>query len=193
MSVTDKYNLMEFFKVKLKAETYNSVIGKFVLRSTAEMGFMDGYNKELGAPPFERFYMGGTGLFNGRYDGRELIPLRGYDNASSTGYSRGGSADITPFGGGTIYNRFSMELRYPISMNNTAKIYALGFVEGGNVWNSWDKFNPFVLKRSAGVGIRIFMGIFGLIGFDFAYGFDKPIGADKNPGWQTHFLMNQTL
>lgn len=193
MSVTDKYNLMEFFKVKLKAETYNSVIGKFVLRSTAEMGFMDGYNKELGAPPFERFYMGGTGLFNGRYDGRELIPLRGYDNASSTGYSRGGSADITPFGGGTIYNRFSMELRYPISMNNTAKIYALGFVEGGNVWNSWDKFKPFVLKRSAGVGIRIFMGMFGLIGFDFAYGFDKPIGADKNSGWQTHFLMNQTL
>lgn len=193
MSNTEKYKWMEFYKVKLKADTYNTVVGKLVLRSTAEMGFMDGYNKELGAPPFERFYMGGVGLFNGRYDGRELIPLRGYENASTTGYASGVSTDITPFGGGTIYNRFSLELRYPISMNQTAKIYGLAFAEGGNVWNSWGKYNPFQLKRSAGVGIRVYMGAFGLIGFDFAYGFDKPLGAQEKSGWQTHFLMNQTL
>ena len=193
MSPTDKYKWMEFYKVKLKADTYNTVVGKLVLRTTAEMGFMDGYNSELGPPPFERFYMGGVGLFNGRYDGRELIPLRGYENASTTGFTSGSTTDITPYGGGTIYNRFSLELRYPISMNQTAKIYALTFLEGGNVWNSWGKYNPFQLRRSAGVGVRVYMGAFGLIGFDFAYGFDKPMGATEPSGWQTHFLMNQTL
>ncbi len=193
MTALEKYKWMEFYKVKLKADTYNTVVGKLVLRSTAEMGFMDGYNSELGAPPFERFYMGGVGLFNGRYDGRELIPLRGYENASTTGYTSGSTTDITPYGGGTIYNRFSLELRYPISMNQTAKIYALTFLEGGNVWNKWGDYNPFQLKRSAGLGIRVYMGAFGLIGFDFAYGFDKPIGSSEPSGWQTHFLMNQTL
>ncbi len=193
MSPTEKYKWMEFYKVKLKADTYNTVVGKLVLRTTAEMGFMDGYNSELGPPPFERFYMGGVGLFNGRYDGRELIPLRGYENASTTGFTSGSTTDITPYGGGTIYNRFSLELRYPISMNQTAKIYALTFLEGGKVWNSWGKYNPFQLRRSAGVGVRVYMGAFGLIGFDFAYGFDKPMGATEPSGWQTHFLMNQTL
>ena len=193
MTPVEKYKTMEFYKVKLKADTYNSIVGKLVLRSTAEMGFMDGYNKELGAPPFERFYVGGTGLFGGRYDGRELIPLRGYENASQTGYSLGSPYDITPYGGATIYNRFSLELRYPISLNQTANIFGLGFVEGGNAWNTWSSYNPFQLKRSAGVGIRVHMAAFGLIGFDFAYGFDKPIGGSEPSGWKTHFLMNQSL
>lgn len=190
LSVIEKYKWMEFFKIKFKAETYNEVIGKLVMRSTAEMGFMDGYNDELGAPPFERFYVGGTGLFGGRYDGRELVPLRGYENASSYG---GTSQDITALGGGTIYNRFSLELRYPISMSQTAKIYVLSFIEGGNVWNKWSNYNPFQLKRSAGFGIRIYMGAFGLLGFDFAYGFDSPLYQNEPSGWKTHFLMNQTL
>lgn len=193
MTPVEKYQWMEFYKVKMKADTYNTVVGKLVLRSTAEMGFMNGYNKELGAPPFERFYVGGTGLFGGRFDGRELIPLRGYENASTTGYTTSSPYDITPYGGATIYSRLSAELRYPISLNQTAKIYALGFVEGGNAWNSWSTFNPFQLKRSAGVGIRVYMGAFGLIGFDFAYGFDPTIGSSEPAGWQTHFLMNQSL
>ncbi|MEJ8607029.1 BamA/TamA family outer membrane protein [Riemerella anatipestifer] len=190
MSTAAKYNWLEFYKVKLRAETYNTVVGKLVLRSTAEMGFMDGYNRQLGAPPFERFYLGGVGLFAGRFDGRELIPLRGYQNASMTG---GLTEDVTPTGGGTLYNRFAVELRYPISMNQTAKIYALTFAEGGNTWNSFSTYNPFQLKRSVGVGIRVFMGAFGLIGFDFAYGFDKTIGGTQPSGWNTHFLMNQPL
>lgn len=190
MSAQEKYRWMEFFKVRLKADAYNEVVGKLVLRSTAEMGFLNGYNKELGAPPFERYYVGGTGLFGGRFDGRELIPLRGYENASTEG---GTSSDITPYGGGTIYSRYSAELRYPISMNQTAKIYALTFAEAGNVWNSFSSFNPFQLKRSVGVGVRVYMGAFGLIGFDFAYGFDKNIGGTTPSGWQTHFLMNQSL
>jgi outer membrane protein insertion porin family len=190
MSPIEKYKWLEFYKIKFKADTYNQIIGKLVLRTTGEMGFLSGLNSELGAPPFERFYVGGTGLFGGRYDGRELIPLRGYENASTTG---GVAGDITPAGGGTIYNRFALELRYPISLNQTAKIYALSFVEGGNVWNSWNNYNPFQLKRSAGVGIRVYMGAFGLIGFDFAYGFDKPLYSNDPSGWKTHFLMNQSL
>lgn len=186
----EKYKWLEFYKVKFKADIYNTVVGKMVLRSTAEMGFLDGYNKELGAPPFERFYVGGTGLIGGRYDGRELVPLRGYENSSSTG---GEAADVTPYGGATVYNRFALELRYPISMNQTAKIYALTFLEGGNAWNSFGSYNPFNLKRSAGVGIRVYMGAFGLIGFDFAYGFDKTMNGQEPSGWKTHFLMNQSL
>ena len=190
MTPQEKYRWMEFYKIKFKADAYNEVIGKLVLRSTAEMGFLDGYNKDLGAPPFERFYVGGIGLFGGRFDGRELVPLRGYENASTEG---GSATDITPIGGGTIYSRYAAELRYPISMNQTAKIFALTFAEAGNTWNNYSSFNPFQLKRSVGVGIRVYMGAFGLIGFDFAYGFDKTIGGSEPSGWQTHFLMNQSL
>ena len=192
MATSEKFKWMEYYKIKFKADAYNELIGKLVLRSAAEMGFLSGYNKELGAPPFERYYMGGTGLYSGRYDGRELIPLRGYEDASTTG---GGTTDITPTGGATLYNRFTMELRYPISMNQTAKIYALTFAEAGNAWNGFSNYNPFKLKRSVGVGIRINMSAFGLIGFDFAYGIDKyPNGTTNTPsGWQTHFLMNQSL
>lgn len=189
MPAEEKYRWMEFYKIKMKADVYNTVVGKLVLRGAMEMGFMNGYNKSLGAPPFERFYVGGIGLYGGRFDGRELIPLRGYENASQIG---GQQTDITPQGGATIYNRFTAELRYPISMSQTAKIYALGFVEGGNTWNSFSTYNPFVLKRSAGVGIRVFMGAFGLLGFDFAYGFDPTIGG-QIPGWKNHFIMNQNL
>lgn len=119
-----------------------------------------------------------------------MVPLRGYENASSTG---GGIDDVTPYGGATIYNRFALELRYPISLNQTAKIFALTFLEAGNGWKDFKTYNPFELKRSAGVGIRVYMGAFGLIGFDFAYGFDKTILGTEPSGWKTHFLMNQSL
>lgn len=192
MSTADKYRWMEYYKIKFKADAYNEIVGKLVLRSSMEMGFLSGYNKELGAPPFERFYMGGTGMYNGRYDGRELIPLRGYEDSTTSG---GQSTDLTPNGGGTLYNRFTFELRYPISMSQTAKIYALTFAEAGNTWNGFSNYNPFKLKRSVGVGIRVNMSAFGLIGFDFAYGLDKYPNAISNTptGWQTHFLMNQQL
>ena len=192
MTATEKYKWLEFYKVKLKADIYNTVIGKLVLRTSVETGFLNGYNKELGPPPFERFYVGGTGLLGGRFDGRELVPLRGYENASSAGGSTGGE-DVTPYGGATIYNRYALELRYPISLNQTAKIFGLTFLEAGNAWNSYGTYNPFQLKRSAGFGVRVYMGAFGLIGFDFAYGFDKPINATQPAGWKTHFLMNQSL
>lgn len=192
LSASEKYKWMEYYKIKFKADSYNEIIGKLVLRGAAEMGFLNGYNNELGAPPFERYYIGGTAMYNGRFDGRELIPLRGYEDASTTG---GSANDITPTGGATLYNRFTVELRYPISMNQTAKIYALTFAEAGNAWNGFSNYNPFKLKRSVGIGVRINMSAFGLIGFDFAYGLDKYPNATSNTpsGWHTHFLMNQPL
>ena len=193
MSTWQKYKWMEFYKVKLKADFYNEVIGKLVLRTSGEMGFLNGYNKELGPPPFERYYVGGVGLYNGRFDGREIVPLRGYEDSSSTGFTTSSTYDITPYGGATIYNRFVAEFRYPISMSQTAKIFVLAFAEGGNAWNSYGTYNPFNLKKSVGFGVRVSMAAFGLIGFDFAYGFDNTLGSTDPSGWQTHFLMNQPL
>jgi len=190
MSLAEKYKWLEFYKIKIRLDAYNEIIGKLVLRSAIETGFLEGYNNKLGAPPFERYYMGGVGMLNGRYDGREIIPLRGYEDSTSTG---GNPDDVTPYGGGTVYNRINFELRFPISMTQTAKIYALAFAEGGNTWNSWKNYDPFNLKRSVGIGIRVYMGAFGLIGFDFAYGFDKTIGGFTPTGMKTHFLMNQQL
>jgi len=190
LSLAEKYKWLEFYKIKIKIDAYNEIIGKLVLRSALETGFLEGYDKKLGAPPFERYYMGGVGMFNGQYDGREIIPLRGYEDSTSTG---GNQDDITPYGGGTVYSRINFELRYPISMSQTAKIYALAFMEGGNTWSNWKNYDPFNLKRSVGFGIRVYMGAFGLIGFDFAYGFDKTIGGFSSTGMKTHFLMNQQL
>ena len=146
------------------------------------------YNRKIGTIPFERFYLGGTGLNQNRFDGREIISLRGYEDATNSG---GQTGDITPSGGGTIYNKYTLELRYPITMSQTAKIYALTFAEGGNVWNNTSEFKPFELKRSAGAGVRIFMPAFGLLGFDFGYGFDKAFGQTERSGWQTHFIIGQ--
>lgn len=190
MSPIEKYKWLEFYKIKFKYDAYSEIIGKLVLRSYMEMGFLGGYNSKLGPPPFERFYVGGTGLVMGRYDGRELVPLRGYENSSSTG---GQSYDVTPYGGATIYNRLTFELRYPISMSQTAKIFALGFAEGGNAWEGFSNYNPFQIKRSVGVGVRVYMGAFGLLGFDFAYGLDGTLGNSNPSGWKTHFIMNQPL
>jgi len=154
-----------------------------VLRSKADFGFLGAYNNDLGIPPFERFFVGGSGLTGGNLDSREVIPLRGYtDSALNTAIQNQG---------GTIYNKFSFELRYPITLKPQASIYLLTFVEGANAYNNIKYYNPFALKKSAGAGIRIFMSAFGLLGIDFGYGFDK-VGAQKS-GWQTHFIMNQRL
>jgi outer membrane protein insertion porin family len=145
-----------------------------------EMGYLGAYNSDIGEPPFERFYIGGDGLANGQFDGRTVIALRGYPNSS-----------LSPITGGTIYNKVSFELRYPISLKPTASIYALTFLEGGNSWQEWQNYNPFHLKRAAGVGARVFMPAFGLLGVDFGYGFDTIPGTNQISGWQTHFIIGQ--
>ncbi len=183
-----KYKFIEYYKIKLSGTWYSSLYKKLILRSKAEFGVLGAYNKDLGIPPFERFYVGGTMPVAGNLDSREIIPLRGYVDQS---LNRG-------FGnlGGTVFNKFSFELRYPVTLKPQASIYVLTFFEGANTYNNIKFFNPFSLKKSAGVGIRIFMSAFGLLGIDFGYGFDKvpnAYGVPKVSGWQTHFIMNQRL
>ncbi|MGV4528453.1 outer membrane protein assembly factor BamA [Ornithobacterium rhinotracheale] len=187
------YKWLEYYKVQFSGNVYKQLIGKLVLRTGAEFGYLGAYNRELGVSPFERFYMGGTGLQSNRFDGREIVTLRGYKDFSPSG---GGVDDITPLGGGVIYDKFLLEMRYPITMNQQAKIFGLGFLEAGNTWADHKDFRPFELKRSAGVGIRVFMSAFGMLGFDFGYGFDKYNNAGEfgaPSGWQTHFIFGQQL
>jgi len=186
---SQKYKWLEYYKIKFKAYWYQELIGKLVLKAGGEFGFLNAYDNGLGLPPFERFYIGGTGLYGNMFDGREIIPLRGYKDSSSFGGSPG--SDITPLGGGSSYARLMMELRYPIVMGAGTKIYGLVFAESGNAWNSNKSFNPFELKRSAGTGIRVFMPQFGMLGFDFGYGFDPTLNRGKPNGWETHFILGQ--
>ena len=176
----EKYKWIEFYKVVFTGKWYSPVVGKMVLMSNAELGFLGFYNDEIGAPPFERFYVGGDGLQQGRFDGRTTIALRGYPNSSLSSQT-----------GGTIYQKVGFELRYPITLKPSASIYALTFLEGGNSWNEFDEYRPFTLKRSAGGGIRVFMPAFGLLGVDFGYGFDTIPGSNQISGWQTHFIIGQ--
>ena len=188
----EKYKWLEYYKIKTKATWYKELIGKMVLKAGGEFGFLGAYNEtEVGLPPFERFFVGGTGLQGNRFDGREIIPLRGYEDATNDGGRAG--TDISPFGGGAIYAKYNLELRYPITLSQTASVYGLTFLEAGNTWLDYDEFQPFELKRSAGLGVRIFMPAFGLIGFDFAYGFDKPLFSNEVSGWQTHFIIGQNF
>ncbi len=183
-----KFNWLEYYKIKFKADWYSKIYGKFVLRSLGEFGFLGNYNKDRGLVPFERFFVGGDGLANFALDGREVIGLRGYPNQSLTPVDSKGSQN-----GATVYNKFSLELRYPITLKSQASIYVLSFLEGGAAYDTFKNYNPFVLQRSAGFGLRIFMPAFGLLGIDFGYGFDAlPIqGMTKPNGWETHFIIGQ--
>lgn len=189
----ERFKLLEFYKIKFKGDWYTNLVDKLVLRTNAEFGFLGSYNNDIGAVPFERFFVGGDGLGNFTLDGRDVIQLRGYENSSLTPFSRNAITGQDERDGGTIYNKFSLELRYPLTLKPSASIYALSFLEAGNAFNNFSEFNPFQLKRSAGVGLRIFMPAFGLLGIDFGYGFD----TDANPssvgpsGWQTHFIIGQ--
>ena len=175
-----KFNWLEYYKVKFKADWYTRIYDKFVLRSMGEFGFLGAYNSDRGLVPFERFYLGGDGLANYSLDGRETIQLRGYPNNS-----------LSSVDGGTVYNKFSLELRYPITLKQAASIYALSFLEAGSAFDSFKDYNPFNLQRSAGFGLRVFMPAFGLLGIDFAHGFDAIPGQNIKSGWQTHFIIGQ--
>ncbi|MFA9193682.1 POTRA domain-containing protein [Flavobacterium sp. FBOR7N2.3] len=180
-----KFSWLEYYKVKFKADWYTKVYGKFVLRTLTEFGFLGAYNQQRGLVPFERFFVGGDGMQNFAMDGRETVQLRGYPNSSLTPLENGVQV------GATVYNKFSVELRYPITLKAAASIYALGFLEAGNSFNNFKSYNPFELKRSAGVGLRVFMPAFGLLGIDFAHGFDSLPGLSTPNGWETHFIIGQ--
>lgn len=191
----ERFKLLEFFKVKFRGDWYTRLVDKLVLRTNAEFGFLGAYNNDIGNVPFERFFVGGDGLGNFTLDGREIIQLRGYDNSSLTPFSLNPITGNQEQDGGTIYNKYTMELRYPLTLKPSASIYVQSFLEAGNAFNNFRDFNPFQLKRSAGVGLRIFMPAFGLLGIDFGYGFDedlRPQSIGNGPsGWQTHFIIGQ--
>ena len=176
----ERYKWLEYYKVNLKARWYTPIVGKLTLMTNAEFGFLGYYNEQVGYTPFERYFVGGDGMATYQLDGRETIALRGYDNARLS----------TP-NGGVIYDKFTLEARYPITLKPTASIYALGFLEAGASFDAVEDFNPFQLQKSAGLGLRIFMPAFGLLGIDFAYGFDEAPGAPTISGWQTHFIIGQ--
>jgi len=177
----EKYRWLEFYKIKFNGTWYTPIYEKLTLKTQADFGFIGAYNLSRGNIPFERFFLGGDGMVSYALDGRETIALRGYPNQS-----------LSSTDGSVIYNKFSLELRYPITLKPSASIYALTFLEAGKGYNNFREFNPFISKRSAGAGVRIFMPAFGLLGIDFGYGFDNVNSNLSTPnGWETHFVIGQ--
>lgn len=178
------YKWIEYHKWKFKAKTYTALmdIKKCpVIMTRTEFGILGHFNKYKRSP-FETFYMGGDGMSGYSYNyASETIALRGYENGALTPYGEEGYA----------YVRLGAELRYPLMLENSTSIYALGFLEAGNAWKEVSKFNPFKLKRSAGVGVRIFLPMIGMMGIDWAYGFDKINGSTQYSGSQFHFIIGQ--
>ncbi|WP_300727284.1 outer membrane protein assembly factor BamA [uncultured Bacteroides sp.] len=178
------YKWIEYHKWKFKAKTYTSLLGISktpVIMTRTEFGILGHFNKYKRSP-FETFYMGGDGMTGYSYNyASETIALRGYENGA-----------LTPYGSeGYAYIRLGAELRYPLMLENSTSIYALGFIEAGNAWTDVADFNPFKLKRSAGVGVRIFLPMIGMMGIDWAYGFDKINGSMQYSGSQFHFIIGQ--
>lgn len=189
----ERFRWLEFYKVKFKGDWYTNIVDKLVLRTNAEFGFLGSYNNDIGDVPFERFYVGGDGLGNFSLDGRDVVQLRGYENSSLAFSVWNPIRQSQQQEGGVIYNKYSMELRYPLTLKPSASIYVQTFLEAGNAFNNFQDLNPFELKRSAGAGLRIFMPAFGLLGIDFGYGFDADnVRPNAGPsGWQTHFIIGQ--
>ena len=180
------YNWVEYHKWKFKAKTYTALMDYqahpkcLVLMSRIEFGLLGHYNKYKKSP-FETFDVGGDGMTGYSSYATESVALRGYENSSLTPYGREGYA----------YTRLGIELRYPLMLETSTNIYVLGFLEAGNAWNDINKFNPFDLKRSAGVGVRIFLPMIGMMGIDWAYGFDKVFGSSSAGGSHFHFVLGQ--
>ncbi|KAA0991099.1 outer membrane protein assembly factor BamA [Dyadobacter aurulentus] len=190
---TDTYRWVEYHKWMFDASYYATITGKLVLSTRAHMGFLGNYDKTDTYSPFGRFIVGGSGLAGqGTFSlaDQDIIGLRGYEDQKVGPITQQGRPAS---GGGVVYNKYVLELRYPVSLNPQATIFILGFAEGGNNWRSYKEFNPFDLKRSAGVGARIFMPAFGLLGIDWGYGFDKIQGQSKPSGAQFHFTIGQQI
>jgi len=180
------YQYVEYHKWRFDATWYTPVSGKLVLKIGSKMGFLGYYNKNIGAAPFERYAVGGDGLSNQQFGltGKDIISMRGYEPVD---------LPANALGGATIFNKFTVELRYPLSLNPSSTIFALLFAEGGNAWKSFDNYNPFDLKRSAGVGVRAFLPMFGLLGFDFGYGWDNQTLLDARAKWAKFGNFNIVL
>ncbi|MGP1460643.1 MAG: outer membrane protein assembly factor BamA [Bacteroides sp.] len=184
MTPQERYRWVEYHKWTARAQWYTTLVDDLVLYFNGQFGFLGFYNKKVGYSPFEGFDLGGDGLsgYNFIY-GRESVGLRGYTNGSLTPYITQGVRMAN------VYDKFTMELRYPIVLKPQTSVYALLFADAGNSWYELNQFNPFQLHRSVGAGFRVFLPIFGMLGFDIGYGFDPVKGnADAN-GWQPHFVI----
>ena len=177
----EKYKWIEYYKVNIRGSWMLNLVGDVVLNTRFRFGIMSYYNDNIGLSPFGRYYLGGDGLSSWMFDGREVVPLRGYEN---------NSLGASTSGGGAVFDRFTLELRQPIIESNSATIWIAGFVEGGNCWGDISEFQPFKMYNSAGIGVRLFMPIFGLIGVDWGYGFSDVNGIG---GSQFHFSIGQSL
>lgn len=179
----ERFRFLEYYKIKFAGQWYTQLYDKLVLSTNTEFGFLGAYNQDRGLVPFERFFVGGDGLGAFSLDGRDIIRMRGYENSALTN-----SGD-----GDTVYNKFSLELRYPITLEQSASIYVLGFAEAAGSYETFKSYNPFDVQRSAGAGLRIFMPAFGLLGVDYGYGFDPvPNSLTGQPsGGQIHFIIGQ--
>ena len=189
MTNEERYNLLEYHKWKFTGKVFTPLTkdSKLVLMTRAEFGYLGHYNK-YAKSPFESFYMGGDGMSSYSSYSTDYISMRGYEAGSLTPYDA-----VTGRNLGYVYNKYTLELRYPISLEQNATIWVLGFAEAGNCWADIKDFNPFDLKRSLGVGVRIFLPMFGLMGIDWGYGFD-PINGSKNmSGSNFHFILGQEL
>jgi outer membrane protein insertion porin family len=196
----EKYKWFEYHKWMFDARYYVPLDNKkkLVLEAKAHFGFIGSYSTKAGIGPFERFYLGGSGLAGGFGSfllGQEIIGLRGYDDNKVTPplYDRFGSSTGNLVQGGIVYDKLGLELRYPVTTGNAATIYGLVFTEAGNNWDNYEEFNPFKLYKSAGFGARIFMPAFGLIGLNWAYGFDTLPWANERSGSQFHFTIGQQI
>lgn len=174
--LSERFNFLEYHKWRFDLEWYTPIVGDLIFRASAKMGYLGYYSKSIGLSPFERFELGGDGLNNQQtgITGKDIIRLRGYEVSD---------IDRELVDDASIFNKFELELRYPISTNPNSTIFVLGFLEGGNAWNKFSDYNPFDLKRSAGLGLRVFLPMFGLLGFDYGFGFDKPRLQERNEPW----------
>jgi outer membrane protein insertion porin family len=189
LSDTEKYKMIEYHKWIIQAAYFTPIVGNLVLMARAKFGFLGHYNSQIGNTPFERFYLGGDGLSGANnLDGREIIGMRGYGNETLTpDYYRQRNQ------GGTIYSKYTLELRYPLSLNPNATIFVATFLEAGNAWLKFDEFNPFSVYKAAGFGVRVYLPMFGLLGLDWAYGFDPVPGLPDASRGQFHFSINQSI
>ena len=183
MSDQERYRWIEFHKWQLKGQWFQALTSnqKLVLMLKAEMGYLGNYNKYK-VSPFERFEVGGDGMSGYNIYGIDIISMRGYED---------GALDPVNEYYSVAYNKYTAELRYPVILKPSSQIYVLAFAEGGNAFSSWKKFSPFKIKRSAGVGVRLYLPVVGMLGIDWGYGFDPPAGSTEKSGSQFHFVMGQ--
>ena len=182
-----RYKWIEYHKWSFKGAVYTKLIGDLVLMARAQFGYLGYYNRNWGYSPFEGFRVGGDGMSGYDTYGSEIISLRGYENYSLTPQALSSYNSTGNYYAGNVYDKFTVELRYPVILQPQSTIYALLFLEGGNCWSDIRDFNPFQIKRSAGVGVRVFLPMIGLLGVDWGWGFDDPV----NGGSQFHFVIGQ--